>query len=103
MAKKIKIDIEKFIDAVGLLYRLDRIPTKDLDFTCIFQKDLTIKQKKDLGQYTANSDLMKTMIAVHQHYEKDLKNKLRKDLKVIYNRKKGTWRAKLINQKSKKK
>lgn len=99
MAKKIKLDIEKFLDAVGFLYQLNQIPTKNLDFTCIFQKDLTIKQKKDLGKFTANSDLLKSMIAVHKHYEKDLKNNLRKDLEVTYN--KGKWGAKVIKPKKK--
>ncbi|HWY35050.1 MAG TPA: hypothetical protein VNX68_10415 [Nitrosopumilaceae archaeon] len=96
--KKVKVDIEKFLEATGFLYRLNKIPTEQLDFTCIFDKDLTLKQKKELGRYTDNNKVLSGLLCMYKWHEKEFGVKLRKDIKVTHEGE--AWGAEVIKPKS---
>ena len=93
--KKVKVDIEQFLDAVGFLYYIKKLKVTQIDFSCVFEKDFTAKQKRQLNKYMEIDSMLKTMILFPGEYE----NKRRKDLVVTHN-KGGTWSAKIVKPKS---
>ncbi len=104
MAKKIKIDIEEFLNALGYLYQLRTKSITDLDFTCVFVKDLTLAQKKKLKRQFEDDivKLLKCAFAF-KGFNREFKiPPFRKDIKITHNFKKGTWGARVIKPKPKK-
>lgn len=91
--KKVKIDMQQFLDAVGLLYRLRKLDATQIDFSCVFEKDLTIAQKKKLSKYMAIEDMLKSMIL----FPKEFGGERRKDLKVTHYPG-GSWGAEMIKK-----
>lgn len=96
--KKIKIDIEKFLDAIGLLYYIGKLNATQIDFSCVFEKDLTYAQKRKLSKNIEIKDMLKCMIL----FPGEFGGKRRKDLEVT-NHPNGTWGAKIIKPKTKNK
>ena len=92
--KKVKIDIQEFLDAVGLLYKLGKLNATDIDFSCVFDKDLTMAQKKKLNKHMEIKDMLKSMVLFPQEFG----GKRRKDLFVTHDNK-GQWGAHIIIKK----
>lgn len=89
--KKVKVDIGKFLDAVGLLYRLGKLNATDIDYSCVFEKDLTMAQKKKLPKHMEIKVLLNSMVLFPNYYG----GTRRKDLIVTHNDK-GQWDAELV-------
>jgi mRNA-degrading endonuclease YafQ of YafQ-DinJ toxin-antitoxin module len=95
--KKVKIDIQQFLDAVGLLYRLGKLNATDIDFSCVFEKDLTSVQKRKLSKHMEIKDMLNCMIL----FPKEFGGTRKKDLVVTHNDK-GQWGAEIVKPTKKK-
>jgi mRNA-degrading endonuclease YafQ of YafQ-DinJ toxin-antitoxin module len=92
--KKVKVDIQQFLDAVGLLYRLGQLNATQIDFSCVFEKDLTMAQKRKISKYMEIKNVLTSMIL----FPREFGGTRRKDL-VVTHYPKGTWGAKIVKPK----
>jgi len=92
MATKVTMDMQEFLDSVGFLYRLNQIPITKFDFSCIFEKDISYKHKVELKKRFGD-DIKKviTCFLAVKGFSKEVKAKIRKDIKITHNYKRGTW------------
>jgi mRNA-degrading endonuclease YafQ of YafQ-DinJ toxin-antitoxin module len=95
--KKVKVDIEKFLDAIGLLYRIGKLNATQIDYSCVFEKDLTMAQKRKISKYMEIKNVLTSMIL----FPKEFGGVRRKDLEVTHYPK-GTWGAKIVKPTPKK-
>jgi mRNA-degrading endonuclease YafQ of YafQ-DinJ toxin-antitoxin module len=98
MGKKVKIDIERFLEATGFLYGISKLNATQIDYSCVFEKDLTTAQKRKLNKHMEIKNLLESMILFPKFFEG---GKPRKDL-VVTHHPKGLWGAKIIKPKKKK-
>ncbi len=91
-----KVDLQQFLDSTGFLYKLSKQKITETDFTCIFEKDLTVKQKKDLSKRLGDlKSILNTFLAV-RGFEKEYNAKIKQNIQRTHDFKKGTWNAKII-------
>lgn len=97
MKKKLKkVDLQQFLDSVGFLYKLSKQKVTETDFTCIFEKDLTAKQKRDLDKRLGDVKAILSSFLAVGGFAKEYNAKIKKNIKITHDYKKGTWGAKII-------
>ncbi len=68
MSKK-TIDIEKFVEAKIFLYSIRDIKIKEFDFSCVFNKDLKVKDKSILSkQWGTLEELLTTFFVLKKYH-----------------------------------